>query len=84
MRLPRVPLFFRSLLRATARTSTTPPPLGIHGTRDEIVPYSQGEEVARLLPNATFVPLQGAGHNDTFNGAHFSLVLAKIAAFLDE
>jgi hypothetical protein len=30
------------------------------------------------------VPLQGAGHNDTFNGAHFRLVISKLAAFLDK
>ena len=58
------------------------PVLVLHGTRDEIVPFSQGETVARLLPKATFVPIPHAGHNDTFNGAAFRLVLDSLDAFL--
>ena len=58
------------------------PVLCLHGTRDEIVPYAQGQEIANLLPNSRFVPLQGAGHNDTFNGATFRAVIDTLADFL--
>jgi len=43
------------------------PLLQFHGTRDEVVPYKLGE---RLFQAATgskeFVPIPGAGHNDTY------------------
>ncbi|KAH8065409.1 hypothetical protein JL720_12829 [Aureococcus anophagefferens] len=63
---------------AAIAPSVKAPVLCLHGTR-EIVPYSQGEEIASLLPNSRFVPLRGAGHNDTFNGAHFREVINTLA-----
>lgn len=43
------------------------PLLVIHGERDEIVPFAQGQQVfgAGREPKA-FYPIQDAGHNDTF------------------
>ncbi len=42
------------------------PKLLLHGTGDELIPFTMGEELyARALPPAEFVPLAGAGHNDT-------------------
>ncbi len=49
------------------------PALVIHGTEDLIVPTENGRELARRLPNARYVELEGRGHNlmlqdpETFN-----------------
>jgi len=41
------------------------PVLIIHGTRDEIIPFSMGEKLYRAAPEPkSFVPIAGAGHND--------------------
>lgn len=37
----------------------------IHGTRDEVVPFSLGETLARSV-GAKLIPLEGRGHNDLF------------------
>ncbi|MBW0145454.1 alpha/beta hydrolase [Sphingomicrobium clamense] len=41
----------------------------IHGANDGIVPASHSERLARLRPDATFVRIEGAGHNDIAAGA---------------
>jgi pimeloyl-ACP methyl ester carboxylesterase len=41
----------------------TMPALVLHGDEDKLVPFKWGEELAQQLPNATFVRLEGAGHN---------------------
>ena len=43
----------------------TVPSLVIHGTSDEVIPYSQGEQVFKLLPSTQkrFIPVKNAGHN---------------------
>jgi len=64
--------------------SVRAPVLAFHGTQDEIVPYSQGQQLAKLLPDAKFVSLPGAGHNDTFNGDFFRAVINAMGAFLKE
>jgi len=38
------------------------PTLVIHGESDGLVPLAYGEEFARLIPHARFVPIAGAGH----------------------
>jgi pimeloyl-ACP methyl ester carboxylesterase len=38
------------------------PVLLIHGTRDGRVPYAFGEELQRLLPQASFMRVEGGGH----------------------
>lgn len=45
----------------------TAPLLVLHGERDEIIPFEQGQRVfaAGREPKA-FYPIEGAGHNDTF------------------
>ncbi len=40
----------------------TQPCLVIHGTADEVVPYENGELLARGLPNADFVTVHGGPH----------------------
>jgi len=37
----------------------------IHGTADAIVPIGIGEWMATAIPDATFVPIEGAGHVPT-------------------
>jgi fermentation-respiration switch protein FrsA (DUF1100 family) len=46
------------------------PLLVVHGTADEIIPFSEGERLyAAASPGAEFLPVQGAGHNDFFSVA---------------
>lgn len=40
------------------------PILIVHGERDEIVPYSQGEALAKTNPSARLVPVAEGHHND--------------------
>jgi uncharacterized protein len=40
------------------------PVLVAHGDADEIVPFEMGEAVAKALPNARFMRVEGAHHND--------------------
>ncbi len=46
------------------------PVLVAHGTRDEIIPFSEGEKLHRAATgDAEFLPVEGAGHNDFFSVA---------------
>jgi pimeloyl-ACP methyl ester carboxylesterase len=38
------------------------PALVIHGTEDVVIPYIHGEMLAKTIPNATLITLNGAGH----------------------
>lgn len=40
----------------------TAPTLVAHGTRDPLFPYAHGEALAREIPGARLLPLDGAGH----------------------
>ena len=40
----------------------TAPTLVIHGTADRMLPASNGEAIARAIPGARYVPLEGVGH----------------------
>ena len=40
----------------------TAPTLVLHGTRDRIVPYKIGKEIAETIPGARFVTFEGGGH----------------------
>lgn len=40
------------------------PTLILHGTRDEVVPFSLGERLSRALPQAKLLVLEGGRHND--------------------
>jgi pimeloyl-ACP methyl ester carboxylesterase len=53
---------------AAAARRITVPWLIIHGTEDEGVPVTDGEQLAAAAPRARFVPLEGAGH--TFGAVH--------------
>eukprot|EP00293_Proteomonas_sulcata_P018665 CAMPEP_0184298576 /NCGR_PEP_ID=MMETSP1049-20130417/9366_1 /TAXON_ID=77928 /ORGANISM="Proteomonas sulcata, Strain CCMP704" /LENGTH=116 /DNA_ID=CAMNT_0026608747 /DNA_START=157 /DNA_END=507 /DNA_ORIENTATION=+ len=54
----------------------------IHGTADEIVPFAQGKELAKILPRSEFVSLEGAGHNDLWASAYESQVLKAVRSFI--
>lgn len=51
------------------------PWLLVHGTKDTVVPMAESEEIARALPNATLMPLEGADH--VFSGSA-SYAMAKL------
>jgi len=38
------------------------PSLVLHGTQDAITPFTSGEYLSSHLPNAKFIPIEGAGH----------------------
>ncbi|HYX38677.1 MAG TPA: alpha/beta hydrolase, partial [Oligoflexus sp.] len=38
------------------------PTLIIHGSEDPVLPFPHAEYLTRVIPNATLVPLKGAGH----------------------
>jgi pimeloyl-ACP methyl ester carboxylesterase len=42
--------------------SITAPTLVLHGTADPLFPYGHGEALAKEIPGARLVPLQGMGH----------------------
>jgi pimeloyl-ACP methyl ester carboxylesterase len=39
------------------------PTLVLHGTADKTVPYHEGVELAKTLPNARLITYEAAGHN---------------------
>ncbi|HEU4673937.1 MAG TPA: alpha/beta hydrolase, partial [Candidatus Limnocylindrales bacterium] len=56
-----------SQVRATidvgaAASSLTVPTLVLHADDDRAVPFEEGRQLARRIPNATFVPLRGHNH----------------------
>lgn len=64
-------------------TSLSCPMLFIHGDRDDIVPYEQGQRLfAATGAPKDFLTIAGAGHNDTYvvGGMEY---FAKIRSFLD-
>ena len=44
------------------RSSITAPTSVIHGTADPLFPLAHGQALADVIPGATFVPIDGAGH----------------------
>lgn len=64
--LPFVPAFFvrhRFDTRSKA-AGIAEPVLIIHGTDDEVVPFSMGQRLAPAFPHAQLVPVPGGRHND--------------------
>lgn len=45
------------------------PALIVHGRKDTIVPFAEGERLAAAQPAAEFLPVDGADHNDLFDVA---------------
>ncbi|MBL9016535.1 MAG: alpha/beta hydrolase [Myxococcales bacterium] len=48
--------------RRPAMKGSRVPTLVIHGTSDPLIPPSAGRATARLIPNATWLPISGMGH----------------------
>jgi len=48
--------------KAKLRTCTVPT-LVIHGSRDPMFPLRAGRDLARMVPNATWLPIAGMGHD---------------------
>ena len=65
-------LFPRTVLRLQLDNVATisqvvAPVLVLHGTADRLVPFAMGQRVARAARGPVeFVPIEGAGHNDTY------------------
>ncbi len=58
-----------SLLRYTFRSDLWLPNVKcpifiVHGTNDEVIPFSQGQMLSLLAPGAEFAAIQGGHHND--------------------
>ena len=66
---------------AALAPSVTSPVLVLHGTRDEIVPFAMGEAMSEAIADATFVPLEKAGHNDVLSPPHDKVVFDAIERF---
>jgi fermentation-respiration switch protein FrsA (DUF1100 family) len=61
---------FDSLSKATRVAVST---LILHGTRDAVVPYAMGAKLAKALPHARLITVEGGGHNDLFLGDRWPL-----------
>lgn len=75
-----------ALLGATSRAaglaSLTVPTLVIHGNRDPLIGISGGRRTAELVPDATFLEVDGMGHDLTpvFWSQYVDAVVAHVAA----
>lgn len=49
--------------RASELKNMTVPTLVVHGTDDVLVPFACGKDTAKRIPDSTFVPIKGMGHN---------------------
>lgn len=66
---------------ATPAPRVACPVLVLHGDRDGIVPQALGRELAGLMPNARFVGVPGAGHNNLALSVQ-APVAAELRAFV--
>jgi pimeloyl-ACP methyl ester carboxylesterase len=60
----------------------TAPTMVLHGTADTVVPLSHGEFVARSIPHATMVTIEGGGHLCVVT--HKEQALPALLGFLEE
>jgi pimeloyl-ACP methyl ester carboxylesterase len=58
------------------------PALVIHYRRDRVIPYSGGQQLATGLPDARFLPLDGAFHLP--DAADLPRIVTAIVEFLSE
>lgn len=66
---------------AAKAPSITVPTLVVHGTRDEVVPYAQGQSLAGRFAHGRLVTLEGAHHNDLWD-AYQPELLAALRGFV--
>jgi fermentation-respiration switch protein FrsA (DUF1100 family) len=77
--LPELPVKYNSLAKIR---NLQMPLLAIHGERDELIPYGDGQALFRAAPEPkAWYPLAGAGHNDTYltGGEAYFRRLARFA-----
>ena len=60
------------------------PTLVLHVKQDAVVPFEQGRFLARLIPGARFVPLEGRNHVLLETEPAWPRFLAEVRAFLAE
>ena len=67
-RIPLLEYVVKSRFDSAAKIKNVRSPiLIIHGTRDEVVPFSMGQRLYEAAPEPkAFLPVEGAGHNDVF------------------
>jgi len=58
------------------------PALVLHRSRERSIPFRLGRELASLIPNSRFIPLEGSNHPPQYGDAES--VLRAIAAFLGD
>jgi len=66
--MPLLSVFARSSFRSSDRAADLSVPfLVVHGRRDDVVPFAEGEALHRAAPGtAEFLALDAAGHDDLF------------------
>ncbi len=72
-----LPDAFDTLARAP---SLRVPVLVIHGDHDEVIPYAMGQTLARAIPGARLLTIEGGHHNDLFAVAG-ERILGEVSAF---
>ncbi len=77
MRLAREEVDVSGLLE-----QVTTPTLVMHAQDDAAVPYEQGREMASLIPDARFVPLESRNHILLADEAAWGVFLRELKAFL--
>ena len=60
------------------------PTLVLHMTGDRMVPVSEGQRTARLIPGAQFVELPGGNHVAIEGQPSFDMFFEEVRAFLSE
>lgn len=60
----------------------TVPTLVLHAREDGLVPYKYGRELASVIPDARFVPLEGCNHILLEDEPAWPVFLAEVRAFL--
>ena len=67
--LPFIGTFVRTQMNNRRRVAqVSMPKLLLHGTADELIPFTMGQELhERALAPVRFVPIEGAGHNNTMD-----------------
>lgn len=60
------------------------PTLVLHANRDGVIPFSQGRELAALIPNARFVPLNSCNHVLLEDEPAWPRFVQEVRAFLHE
>jgi hypothetical protein len=84
-RIPLLEYIPKSQFNSLAKIGRVQAPiLIVHGTRDEVVPFSMGQRLFKAAPEPKFFfPVEGAGHNDVVEVGGEAL-LAHLKSFLEQ